>query len=158
MKIKRENGWYGILLGHKVILNEKDIKKLQEGKTIKIEIDGREEEHTIKLKQKKMKCRKCGGENLITLDSITSDPEGIRHDRYCPDCDTKWGLTKAMMIEIADEKYLPEPKSFVEEYDALCRKWGCYIVSDDPYCAVVIEAIGDGKEHEILLKNIEEEK
>ena len=26
--------------------------------------------------------------------------------------------------------------NFVKEYDALCKKWGCMIVSEDSYCGV----------------------
>lgn len=32
-------------------------------------------------------------------------------------------------------------KFFVQEYNALCRKWGLFIVSEDPYCGIEIESI-----------------
>ena len=58
------------------------------------------------------------------------------------------GMVEKRRNEIAKEH-------FVKEYAALCRKWGFFIASEDPYCGVEIEAIYLQPElHSDLLKQL----
>lgn len=47
-----------------------------------------------------MDCPKCG-EELVDL-PFSSEPEGLRSDRFCLECNTRFGCTKALLYIISE--------------------------------------------------------
>lgn len=100
-----------------------------------------------------MECKKCQGD-LYCIEGLSSEPEGIRNDVYCPDCHIHYMSTKAM-LEVVHDPVAKQTSGFAMG-ERECQIW------QDVYARVMIEMlkmkIKEGFENSNCIKGSEERR
>ena len=47
-----------------------------------------------------MECKDCG-DKLYRINGLCTDPQGIREDAYCADCNIRYMVTKSSLVKIS---------------------------------------------------------